>query len=603
MPRYLVSLAVGPVQEFIAAARRTRDLWYGSFLLSEVSKATALNLHQHGADLIFPAPEHPDMDLAKNSSLNVANKIMAEVETDNPGALLESAKQAAQTRWQELANKALEEISQKSRKDLQLEFPIRSIRQDLWNDQADDLLELFAAWTPLNGDYKTARNRVEALLAARKNTRHFRQPGLPDLAYGVPKSSLDGKRESVLPGEKELPKWVKSKLGLNAGEQLDCPGLVKRLGGDENRTQRFTSIPRIALDPWLRKIEPEGGLLSGLSLFLEPLVKHGLVTREQGNEGIYANLPYDGQMLYPFRLEAELKALEKLEKQASTSDQERLEILQAKPALRRLREQMQPVWRDRGQPCPYVAVLLADGDRMGFMLDKLSDADHHRLASQALAKFAQNVPRIVRAHRGHCIYAGGDDVLALVPLDHVIACARKLHDDFATRLNLDFSDIKPTLSVGIAIGHLLEPMGGLLDLARKAEKLAKGTEDQRDGLGIILEPRSGAPIQMSDQWLNTPDKRLEDWIAAFSNEEIPSKAPYELRELARELDWAEPPLIQKEMRRILGRKRAESGNRPLDPEQIDQLVGAVKASQGGDGLSLRNLVDELLIARRLSQAV
>ena len=41
MATYLYVLAVGPIQDFIAAARRTRDLWFGSHLLSEICKAAA----------------------------------------------------------------------------------------------------------------------------------------------------------------------------------------------------------------------------------------------------------------------------------------------------------------------------------------------------------------------------------------------------------------------------------------------------------------------------------------------------------------------------------------------------------------------------------
>ena len=41
---HLLQIAIGPVQEFIAAARRTRDLWFGSYLLSEISKAAALSV-------------------------------------------------------------------------------------------------------------------------------------------------------------------------------------------------------------------------------------------------------------------------------------------------------------------------------------------------------------------------------------------------------------------------------------------------------------------------------------------------------------------------------------------------------------------------------
>ena len=46
---YLLSVTVGPVQDFIAAARRCRDLWFGSYLLSEVSKAAAKALQKQRA--------------------------------------------------------------------------------------------------------------------------------------------------------------------------------------------------------------------------------------------------------------------------------------------------------------------------------------------------------------------------------------------------------------------------------------------------------------------------------------------------------------------------------------------------------------------------
>ena len=41
MSEYLLAIHIGPVQEFIAAARRTSDLWAGSQLLLEVVGAAA----------------------------------------------------------------------------------------------------------------------------------------------------------------------------------------------------------------------------------------------------------------------------------------------------------------------------------------------------------------------------------------------------------------------------------------------------------------------------------------------------------------------------------------------------------------------------------
>ena len=53
--KYLVSVALGPVQDFIAAARKTRDLYAGSWVLSEISKAAALKLLDKQAEMIFPS--------------------------------------------------------------------------------------------------------------------------------------------------------------------------------------------------------------------------------------------------------------------------------------------------------------------------------------------------------------------------------------------------------------------------------------------------------------------------------------------------------------------------------------------------------------------
>ncbi|MCS6914314.1 MAG: hypothetical protein NZ890_13850, partial [Myxococcota bacterium] len=41
MNPHVLLVSIGPVQQFIAAARRCQDLWYGSYLLSELSEAAA----------------------------------------------------------------------------------------------------------------------------------------------------------------------------------------------------------------------------------------------------------------------------------------------------------------------------------------------------------------------------------------------------------------------------------------------------------------------------------------------------------------------------------------------------------------------------------
>src|SRR5690554_6335355 len=87
MTTQLLLVTIGPVQDFIGEARRTRDLRYGSHHLSELSRAAARAL-VNDADLIFPPFERDDPGLEPCLSMrrsdgkapaNVANKLLAEV--------------------------------------------------------------------------------------------------------------------------------------------------------------------------------------------------------------------------------------------------------------------------------------------------------------------------------------------------------------------------------------------------------------------------------------------------------------------------------------------------------------------------------------------
>lgn len=606
MARYLIVLATGPVQDFIAAARRTRDLWFGSEILSEVSKAAAKALHDGGAELIFPAPANPS-DLNPGSRFNVGNKILAECSKDLPKdvqSLLDEGKKAARKCWEKVAS----DVRVKLAKDGLV------VRGDIWDKQVDDVIEAYTAWVALGGrSYDDARNRLEKLLAARKATRDFGKAAMvPDESpmFGLPKSSLDGARETVLPDK--VRRHVRRKLGLSEGEQLDCPGLVKRLGGNP---EQFTPISRIAVDPWLCGVIAGGGriVLDAVAGGLDALVKDGLVSRVSGNtaeegeeegESIYASLPYDGQLLYRFRLEAEKNRLDG-EIKRSDGSEERQEAEQTLGRLNALDGGLKALWSKHGEPSPYFAVLQADGDRMGELLDELKDADEHRRVSAALAEFAQEVRGRIRGFRGHCVYSGGDDVLAFVPMNRVIECARTLHDLFSTKLGRfgKKGARPPTLSVGIAIGHVLDPMGRHLDLARRAERLAKGNDlpkdRQRDGLAVILDPRSGAPIAMRGQWSEKPDERLKRWVALHTADLVPDKAAFELRQAARELDWARtdrPDLIALETKRILGRKQPRHGQQDLAATLRHELGNAAKQ------IGLDALAEELILARRFAEA-
>lgn len=543
---HLLAIAVGPVQEFIAAARRTRDLWFGSYLLSEISRAVAQSVEADGGKLIFPA---------SSGAENVANVILAELPSGDPKAVTAKAKQAAQKRWLEFAGEAHREAS-------------GVIRQDIWDDQVNDVIEFYAAWMPQTGDYKADRGKLMRLLAGRKNCRDF----LPAKGRaGVPKSSLDGQRESVLkdPARERWPERFRARLRIREGEQLDVVGLVKRVAGG---TQPYPSVSRVAADPWVRgnKDKPAFAELINACRELPTRVLHGLDDEVFPQ---FKDFPYEGTAAYVSRHH---------EWEQEVDEEDRLNIADIQDALERL-----------PQPNPYLAVLVADGDKMGAAISALTSPDAHREFSRTLAGFANSARTIVNNHNGVLVYAGGDDVLAFLPVDKCLSCARKLHDDFGQRL-AKYGN--PTLSVGIAIGHFMENLEDLLEYGRAAEKSAK--KPDRDGLAVHLHKRGGMPIRVRSSWSDNPDQRLERFASLMNEGIIPTRLPYELQSMAILYEnWNSNAAnaIQQDLYRVISRKTSRGSHTVR--AALSDFIDAMDADK------LMNLAREFLVARQIAVAL
>lgn len=550
---HLLAIAVGPVQEFIAAARRTRDLWFGSYLLSEISRAVAKSVEPAGGKLIFPASSDAE---------NVANVILAELPAGEPKNVAAKAKHAAQTRWLEFINDAWNQAH-------------GVIRKEIWDEQKNDVIEFYAAWVQQTGDYKADRKKLMRLLAGRKNCRDF--PAANGADVGIPKSSLDGQRPSVFVQPEQRSKrdelradWPTA-LRLSPGEELDVVGVTKRVGkrkGEQHPS--YPSVARVAAETWLSAQERQGNL-DVLKQACNKLVSKGLNTVREEN---YQYFRYEGTVIFKHRLTD-------LQKELKLQDSD---IAELKAALAGL----------RGEPNPYLAVLVADGDKMGASISALSSPDEHREFSRTLAGFANSARTIVNDHNGVLVYAGGDDVLAFLPVDKCLGCARKLHDDFG-KLLAQYGN--PTLSVGIAIGHFMENLEDLLDYGRAAEKAAKKVEGT-DALAVHLHKRGGVPVKMASQWGTQPDQRLTLYAELIQADALPSKLPYDLQKLA-ELyrDWPSATVLeamQRDALRIIADKQPRAGRRYM--RQVQHIVQGL-----ADAKALQSFCNELLIARLLAE--
>ena len=143
----------------------------------------------------------------------------------------------------------------------------------------------------------------------------------------------------------------------------------------------------------------------------------------------------------------------------------------------------------------YIAVIAMDGDHMGGKLSSFSTQDQHRLFSEKLADFARQVK--IEPEDGVLIYAGGDDVLAVVKATRAFEIARKLAKQFTETVSED----GVTASAGIAIGSCKAPLQDLIHEARAAESRAKHGYG-RNALAVSVLKRSGEILKWGCKWDN-----------------------------------------------------------------------------------------------------
>ncbi len=141
----------------------------------------------------------------------------------------------------------------------------------------------------------------------------------------------------------------------------------------------------------------------------------------------------------------------------------------------------------------YLAVIAMDGDRMGAALSGFKTEYEHQAFSTQLAQFALSVREPIERFGGHLIYAGGDDVLAVVPATKALACADELQRIFRRRLP------QLTASAGVAVGHDKTPLQDVILAAQKAEHRAKHVYG-RNALALNVFKRSGEILEWGCKW-------------------------------------------------------------------------------------------------------
>lgn len=590
--RGLLLFSIGPIQDFIASARRCQDLWFGSHLLGTLAWAAAVEARRLTGDdaVIFPGiDEEDDSDEARS----IANKILVRVPdgvagTDVAKELRRRVRSELLLHWKKVEGEILRAGGS------------TWLRRDPARQQIEDLIEIQWVFVEEGVDYAASREQAERLLAARKNTKAFAQPAW---AAPVPKCALDGVRESVIdetafpsPPDPVVSARLFQIFGAHPRERLSAVGLLKRRGvGDNDERGRFLSTSDVAIQPFLRGLDRCREVDGSWRELRDEL-------RALGMDELDALVDAPGDIFFRGRLADRANELGATPEQLRAAENAQDQFL---GSVRRAG--LRPA-----EPIPYYGLLMADGDRMGSAIDEARDCERHRALSKALFSFAGGVPAILENHEGSCIYAGGDDVLALVPLHLALDCASVMAESFRKAL-LPFGTIEgsPTLSVGLAFGHHLDPVDQARANAKVAEHLAKR---DRNSLAIVLDKRGGPPLRVVGRWDAAAPlhERLRWMVDLHIREGISDKAAYELARL--ETLTSEPlggrqvhrrdlqGVLQAELRRILVRKQPDRGRQAQLEQEVESTLTRWAEVEGGEGLDPARLGRELQLARILADA-
>jgi CRISPR-associated protein Cmr2 len=557
--KYLLSISIGPVQDFIAAARRTRDLQTGSWLLSELSKAVAAAVSIRG-ELIFPYSANPEADLKEGSDYAVANRILAVIEADNEPELRVFAReleQCALSRLMAVGDDACEKAPCAVKRD--------GLDKERMKSQLDNFIEFYAAWAPFDESrYPECRNRVECWAAARKSLRDFAPH---NGAAKLPKSSLDGIRETVV-----LKNGLRDgQFHVKPNEQLDAIGVVKRFA--RGRIP-FDSTIDVAAGPYVARLKRSHR--SGLELY-EAFLKE--------NE---RDIPFSYGYLYGH----ESRGPEKL----------------PEPYASNLEELLRSVRFPQPAP-PYYAFLLGDGDSMGEAISGIWRKEDHQDFSMRLSGFARAVAELAKAHEGwKVVFAGGDDVMALLPLHEALDAAIAFRNCFRDAMSdsarsLAYLKQPPTMSCGMVIVHALEPLSTVREMAKTAERAAKAVPG-KDALAIIAVPRSGVAVTARGPW-DEFARDLNSTVELYRTHSISPGFAYALRNLLdstlrRKMTHLDETLFP------LARALAEKKDAKAEfLRRIDEARQRAESRPGADSAraELRHLTELLLVARPMARAV
>jgi len=151
----------------------------------------------------------------------------------------------------------------------------------------------------------------------------------------------------------------------------------------------------------------------------------------------------------------------------------------------------------------YIAIVQADGDNMGAVLEKIGANDGQREKfSKALFEFCLEATKMVEGFEGRMIYAGGDDLLFFAPVvsekETIFHLLDKLDNLFIEKIDTIVENLslekKPSLSFGLSITYYKFP---LYEARKRAVELLfdKAKRGQKNQIAYHVTKHSGQSFE------------------------------------------------------------------------------------------------------------
>ena len=216
----------------------------------------------------------------------------------------------------------------------------------------------------------------------------------------------------------------------------------------------------------------------------------------------------------PEPLEADVSLCDACHRRKATyTDEERVLSIDAAPRFEKLcdhcwmlREAGRGVWIESlAQKTNYIAVIKADGDDIGLVFDgsRLEELNKNvtpsrlsALSSRVNEACENKLKTTVESHGGEVIFAGGDDLLAILPGENALDAAMELSYAFREAMNN-----RCTMSAGIALIHKHLPIYLGLERAQKLISTAK-RRPKKDGVAYAIVGGLGKVERESDSALS-----------------------------------------------------------------------------------------------------